>query len=88
MNGEIRNQKSEIRNVAKRGAWLWLGACLAVGLAARLGAVALPHVAGSLTVSGRPIAEWAKRPLFPDTDEYTRMAANIRQGQGMMLDRA
>ncbi|MBM4035488.1 MAG: glycosyltransferase family 39 protein [Planctomycetes bacterium] len=87
VDGEIKNQKSEIKN-APRAAWLWLGACLAVGLAARLGAVALPHVAGSLTVSGRPISEWAKRPLFPDTDEYTRMAANIRQGQGMMLDRA
>ncbi len=71
-----------------RRTWLWLGVCLAVGLGARLAVVAIPHVAGSLTVSGWPVARWVDQPLFPDSVEYTRMASNIRHGDGFGLDRA
>ncbi|HUT33373.1 MAG TPA: glycosyltransferase family 39 protein [Planctomycetota bacterium] len=71
-----------------RRAWVWLGLCLVVGLAARLGVVALPHVAGSLTVSGWPISRWVYQPLFPDSLEYLRIASNVRQGDGLGLDRA
>ncbi|MBM4042511.1 MAG: hypothetical protein FJ290_28810 [Planctomycetes bacterium] len=73
---------SEPAQGGARRTWLWLGVCLAVGLAARLAAVAIPHVAGGLTVSGWPVSRWVEQPLFPDSLEYTGMASNIRQGYG------
>jgi 4-amino-4-deoxy-L-arabinose transferase-like glycosyltransferase len=76
---------------AQRGArrtWLWLGLWLAVGLGARLAVVALPHVAGSLTVAGWPVSRWVHQPLFQDSLEYTRVASSIRHGEGFALDRA
>ena len=71
-----------------RRTWLWLGLWLAVGMGARLAVVVLPHVAGSLTVSGWAVSRWASQPLFPDSLEYTRMASHLVHGEGLSLDRA
>lgn len=66
----------------------WLAACLLVGLVLRVGVAAMPHLAGSLSVSGQPLRRWANQALFPDTVEYTRIAHNLRHGLGLGLDSA
>ena len=83
-----REPKADSRHESPRRAGLWLAACLAVGLLARLGAAALPHVAGWLPAGGSTLATWADKPPFPDSNEYLRMASNIRRGEGLGLDHA
>ncbi len=86
MDGQTRN------GAKRRGGWVWLGVWLGVGLIARLGAVAIPHLAarfpGAPQFSGRSLAVWADKPFFPDSFEYLGIARSLRAGQGFALDRA
>lgn len=75
---------------ARRRGWAlaFLALCLGVGLAARLGAAAIPNLFPSLTLSGRSVSWWADKPLFPDSLEYIRMANHFAAGDGLITDRA
>jgi len=73
---KIGNQQSKI--------W-WLGACLGLGLALRVGAVVAFQFSPAIHVGGRVIVCPATHPLFPDTIEYLRVAENVRLGKGFMV---
>lgn len=86
--GAPDNRKSQTANRKWPPSRRWLAAILIAALLARVAAVlflhTLPPIAGADGTAVRP----AERPLFPDSLEYLRMAANVAAGRGFVLDKA
>ena len=75
----IKNQKPKIKNTP------WLAAIIAAALAVRVGVVVVFHLLPAVPLAGRSVGSPAEQPLFPDADEYRRMARHVRAGRGPIL---